>query len=81
MQIYDSLILLNCVFSVTLKYIMLAHNELQKSNKNESEHNASLLQRVLAMEPDNPKLATILALDMFLVGIDTVRQIVHPNII
>lgn len=36
------------------------------------QKNASLLQRVLAIEPDNPKLATILAVDMFLVGIDTV---------
>lgn len=60
---------------------MLAHDELRKGNKNESEHNASLLQRVLAMEPDNPKLATILALDMFLVGIDTVRQNIHFSII
>lgn len=34
--------------------------------------NASLLQRVLALDSNNPKLATILAIDMFLVGIDTV---------
>lgn len=55
-----------------MKYITTA-----LKNQNQSDLtlkcNSSLLQRVLALDPGNPKLATILALDMFLVGIDTVR--------
>lgn len=57
-----------------MKYVRLAF-EKQKKQTTICEHNASLLQRVLAIEPDNPKLATILALDMFLVGIDTVIRL------
>lgn len=34
---------------------------------------SSLLQRVLSLDPSNPKLAQILSLDMFIVGIDTVN--------
>lgn len=34
---------------------------------------SSLLQRVLSLDPTNPKLAQILSLDMFIVGIDTVK--------
>jgi hypothetical protein len=45
----------------------LQHGPVQVDN------DSSLLQRVLATDPD-PKTACILALDMFLVGIDTVRH-------
>lgn len=34
---------------------------------------SSLLQRVLSLDPSNPKFAQILSLDMFIVGIDTVK--------
>lgn len=44
-----------------------------KKPKNKDEE-PSVLQRVLAMDNDT-KMATILALDLFLVGIDTVRFI------
>jgi len=37
------------------------------------DNQSSLLQRVLSLDPSNPKLAQILSLDMFIVGIDTVR--------
>lgn len=47
---------------------------IQKSMRHSSENNEmSVLQRVLRLENDT-KIATILALDMFLVGIDTVRK-------
>lgn len=51
---------------------MQAVEEHRVNGENELSRNASLLQRVLALDPTNPKLATILAIDMFLVGIDTV---------
>jgi cytochrome P450 family 49 subfamily A len=35
------------------------------------DNQSSLLQRVLSLDPSNPKLAQILSLDMFIVGIDT----------
>lgn len=37
------------------------------------DNQSSLLQRVLSLDPTNPKLAQILSLDMFIVGIDTVN--------
>lgn len=45
----------------------MQNNPVQNSTK------MSLLQRVLEAE-SSTKIATILALDMFLVGIDTVRN-------
>lgn len=67
------------VCSVTLKYIMQALEKHQGEDIRNLQKNASLLQRVLAIEPDNPKLATILAVDMFLVGIDTVSLTEYCN--
>lgn len=40
-----------------------------------SENDLSLLERVLRSEGD-PKIATIMALDLILVGIDTVRVVI-----
>ena len=53
---------------------MQALEEHRMNEGKELSKNASLLQRVLASDPSNPKLATILAIDMFLVGIDTVSK-------
>lgn len=55
-----------------MKHITAAMEKLQERGEAEVGPQSSLLERVLALEPDNPKLACILALDMFLVGIDTV---------
>ena len=57
-----------------MKYIVQALEEHRLTEGQELGKTASLLQRVLALDPTNPKLATILAIDMFLVGIDTVRK-------
>lgn len=46
--------------------------ERLKTKKVTSENELSLLERVLRSEGD-PKIATIMALDLILVGIDTVR--------
>lgn len=52
-----------------MKYISNALENLGNKGNND---NASVLQRVLAID-NNTKIACVLALDMFLVGVDTVR--------
>lgn len=54
-----------------MKYIDEAMIRL-KDKKNVNEADLSLVERILAKETD-PKMACILALDLILVGIDTVR--------
>lgn len=61
--------------SITMKHITAAMDRLQERGAIECNSQSSLLERVLALEPDNPRLACILALDMFLVGIDTVSSV------
>lgn len=83
-KILFTLTLLLC--SITTKHIQNAMRELKEKNIKEVDADSSLLQRILAMGND-PKIASILALDMFLVGIDTVKilnisvqkQIVYSN--
>lgn len=53
-----------------MKYINKSLTKLKSKNVNEDE--LSLLERILAKEKD-PKIACIFALDLILVGIDTVR--------
>lgn len=55
-----------------MKHINKSMEDLQKKNLTDVGPDSSLLQRILALNKD-PKLASILALDMFLVGIDTVK--------
>lgn len=55
------------VFRICMKYV-----EAALKNEN-SEEEQSVLQKVLRLD-NNTKTAVILALDMFLVGIDTVRN-------
>ena len=45
----------------------------RKKTNYDSKKELSLLERVIALE-DDAKLASVLALDLFLVGIDTVRS-------
>lgn len=56
---------------ICMKYIDEAMIRL-KDKKNVDEADLSLVERILAKETD-PKMACILALDLILVGIDTVR--------
>ncbi|KAJ8912890.1 hypothetical protein NQ315_011213 [Exocentrus adspersus] len=58
---------LETIREICTKYIQKSLNSAPKSNKDDE---ISILQRLLLLEND-PKIATILALDMFLVGIDT----------
>lgn len=50
-----------------MKYIMIAMNSSQSS----IPQNMSLLHKILK-ETQNPKIAAVLALDLMLVGVDTV---------
>lgn len=53
-----------------MKYIDAAVERLKKK-KSVNESDLSLVERILAKE-SNPKIAYVLALDLILVGIDTV---------
>ncbi|KAK5643431.1 hypothetical protein RI129_007276 [Pyrocoelia pectoralis] len=65
---------MNYFVEVCTKYIDEAMERLQaKQNVNETD--LSLIERILANEP-NPKTATIFALDLILVGIDTISMAV-----
>jgi len=55
-----------------MKHISRAMQHLHSRGTVQVDNESSLVQRILALDPD-PKTACILALDMFLVGIDTVR--------
>lgn len=63
------------IFRICTKYIDKAMARL-KNKKVEDEKELSLVERILANEPDI-KTAYILALDLILVGIDTVRLLKH----
>jgi cytochrome P450 family 49 subfamily A len=52
-----------------MKYIMIAMNSSQSADP----QNMSLLHKILK-ETKNPKIAAVLALDLMLVGVDTVRN-------
>lgn len=55
-----------------MKYIDESLKRLKTKNLN-NEKDLSLIERILITESD-PNLAAILALDLILVGIDTVRE-------
>lgn len=57
-----------------MKYIDEAMERLRNKDPNDPNNELSLVERILANEPD-PKMAYILALDLILVGIDTVSPI------
>lgn len=63
--------------SITSKYTAAALSRIKEVEKSDKEQ--SLLQRILALENDT-KLATILSLDLFLVGIDTVSSSIKIGI-
>ncbi|CAH1406869.1 unnamed protein product [Nezara viridula] len=58
--------------SVCMKYIQMA---LENLKKKDNKQELSLLERILETEKD-PKIACILALDLILVGIDTISMAV-----
>lgn len=57
-----------------MKHISQAVVNLNEQNtSNKSEEDISIVERILS-KTKNPKLAAVLALDLLLVGVDTVRQ-------
>ncbi|BES90256.1 cytochrome P450 [Nesidiocoris tenuis] len=60
---------LDSIIRISSKHTEAALDRLKSHPDKERE--PSLLERVLAQNQDDPRIATILALDMFLVGIDT----------
>lgn len=60
--------------SVASKHINRSMNQLLSQKSICPNNRSSLLQRVLSLDPSNPKFAQILSLDMFIVGIDTVKS-------
>jgi len=60
-------------YSVTSERINRSMEKLLSQKSFRPDNQSSLLQRVLSLDPSNPKLAQILSLDMFIVGIDTVK--------
>jgi cytochrome P450 len=58
---------------ICLKYIRQAHDRLKAGKPGALDGEPSLLERVLKSENDE-KLATIMALDLILVGIDTISM-------
>lgn len=66
-------------FRICMKYIDAAMVRL-KDKKAMDESDLSLVERILAKETD-PKIAYIFALDLILVGIDTVNNAILQIII
>jgi hypothetical protein len=62
-----------------MKHINAALVRLHSGGPVQVDNDSSLLQRILALDPD-PRTACILAIDMFLVGIDTVRYHTHTGL-
>lgn len=69
--------LLQISFRICTKYIDAAMARL-KTKTVQDEKELSLVERILANEPDI-KMAYILALDLILVGIDTVSKRIHKQ--
>lgn len=60
------------IFRLCMKYITETMNNMQIKNlDNKKEENVSIVERIL-LKTGNPKLAAVLALDLLLVGVDTV---------
>uniref|UniRef100_A0A1B6CMB7 Cytochrome P450 n=1 Tax=Clastoptera arizonana TaxID=38151 RepID=A0A1B6CMB7_9HEMI len=62
---------LDTITKITMKHINIAIQKSKEKHEKECSEQSSLLERVIALDPNNTHIACILALDMFLVGIDT----------
>lgn len=56
-----------------MKHINQVMENLDKVPKNKSEENISIVERIIE-KTGNPKIAAVLAMDLLLVGVDTVSQ-------
>lgn len=60
-----------------MKHIEIAMQKLDLDQEVNSEH-ISIVEQILR-ETRNPKIAAVLALDLMLVGVDTVSENFHSN--
>lgn len=66
-----SIVAIKC-FRLCMKYISQTMRKMETKNyENTKEENISIVERIL-LKTGNPKLAAVLALDLLLVGVDTV---------
>lgn len=56
-----------------MKHINIAMENLDMSSTVKNEENISIVERILR-KTQNPKIAAVLALDLILVGVDTVSE-------
>lgn len=62
-----------------MKHISQTMTKMETKNlSNEKEENISIVERIL-LQTGNPKLAAVLALDLLLVGVDTVRKLLNKS--
>lgn len=54
-----------------MKHINIAMENMKNSTIAKDEENLSIIERIV-QKTGNPKIAAVLALDLFLVGVDTV---------
>lgn len=59
-----------------MKHITIAIENMNKNGTVKEEENLSIIERIMK-KTGNPKIAAVLALDLFLVGVDTV---IHSNL-
>lgn len=59
--------------SLCMKHINIAMEKLDMSETVKNEENVSIVERILR-KTQNPKIAAVLALDLILVGVDTVSS-------
>lgn len=57
-----------------MKHINIAIENMNNSTVVKEEENLSIIERIM-QKTGNPKIAAVLALDLFLVGVDTVRTL------
>lgn len=58
-----------------MKHINIAIENMNNSTVVKEEENLSIIERIM-QKTGNPKIAAVLALDLFLVGVDTVSILV-----
>lgn len=62
-------------FSLCMKHINIAMEKLDMSSTVKNEENIPIVERILR-KTQNPKIAAVLALDLILVGVDTVNGVI-----
>lgn len=62
-----------------MKHINIAIENMNNSTITKDEENLSIIERIMN-KTGNPKIAAVLALDLFLVGVDTVSTDLHGGV-